>query len=63
MEEKAEFNSFDLIYKRHLTLEQAESMKASWDYEGADERRTSTIQYKSKTNDYTVKCGRHYNTK
>lgn len=56
------FNSFELTYKRHLTKEQAKSVKQSWDYEGNEEKRTSTILYKKASDDYTVKCGRHYNS-
>ena len=56
------FNSSDFNYKRHLTLEQAEAFKKSWDYDGQDEQRTSTIQYKKKTDDYTVRYGRRYNS-
>ena len=56
------FNSHDFNYKRHLTLEQAEAFKREWDYIGEDEERASEIQYKKKSNDYTVKYWRNYNS-
>lgn len=58
----AEFNSYMFWYKRHLTLEQAEQFKQKWDYAGKDEVRESVIQYKAKTNDYTVRYSKHYNS-
>lgn len=56
------FNSSTFDYKRHLTLEQAEAFKKNWDYTGEDEERTSTILFKKKTNDYTVRYGKRYNS-
>lgn len=56
------FNSSKFGYKRHLTLEQAESFKKEWDYDGEDELRTSSIVYKKKTNDYTVRWHKSYNS-
>ena len=56
------FNSYTFNYKRHLTLEQAEAFKQSWDHKGDDEERGSKIIYKKKTNDYTVVYGKHYNS-
>lgn len=56
-----QFSCSTFNYKRHLTLEQAEAFKKNWDYKGEDEERTSCIEYKKKTNDYTVRYGRRYN--
>ena len=55
------FNSYDFQYKRHLTKEQADSLKNSWDYDGEDECRTSKILYKKKSNDYTVVLNKYFN--
>lgn len=56
------FNSHWFGYKRHLTLEQAEKFAGDWNYKGDDEERTSEILYKKKTDDYTVRYGRKYNS-
>lgn len=59
--EMKDFKYYDLKYRRHLTKEKAEAVKSSWDYKGDDECRYSEIQYKKKTDDYTVVLSRRYN--
>lgn len=56
------FNSSTFDYKRHLTKDQAEAFKKSWDKISEDEERTSKVLYKAKTEDYTVVFSRRYNS-
>lgn len=51
----------DFKYKRHLTLEEAEAFCKSWNCQNENEYRYSRIEYKKKSNDYTVVYGRNYN--
>ena len=56
-----EYKYHDFKYKRHMTLEQAEAFKTKWEHEDENERTVAKIQYKRKTDDYTVVCIKWYN--